>query len=146
MSFQTIPGRTVAGQLGFPAGCSAAGKALDRCTAEQRGGQCLLCERRGDTPTPFEIDDIGYSIVGRASVQIIRSRSWVNMWLVAVLTGCRMVDPRWPIIACRSRETAIELAHLRAKQIEPRRAIKRMKGEGAWMCGSLYIWEASPSA
>lgn len=144
MALDRIPGRECPGQLGFPAGCSAFNEnPLVRCTAQQRGGtRCLLCKRVGDTPMPREINDIGWNIVGCPSVQIIRATRGDAAWLVVVMTSGRMVDPRWPIIACRDKQEAIDLAFKRARQIVPGRPVQPQPGDGAWQCGGLWIWVA----
>lgn len=148
MSLERQPGRQCPGQLGFPAGCSALScNPLARCTAQQRSGtRCLLCKRVGDTPMPREIDDIGWNIVGNPSVQIIRATRGSSAWLVVAMVSGRMVDPRWPIIACGEKREAIDLAFKRARQIVPGRSVKAWPGDdSAWHCGDLMIWVADPN-
>jgi len=145
--FERVPGRDGGDGLGFPFGCSAGdGGALSRCRAELRGSECLLCCRVGNFPMPQEWDaGPGYNVVGARTVQAVHYARDSRSWAVVVLCGGRLVDGRFPPILCQSQERAIELAHLRARQIVPRVATKPWpKGEGHWIRGELQILVADP--
>lgn len=101
------------------------------------GRQCLLCERVGETAMPEEIDDRGWCVVGR-SVQAIQSSR--GRWLVAVFIGGRIIDPRFPLIKVPTKRQAIDLAQLRARQIEPTAPILPFsKDRDSWRCGGVMI-------
>ena len=141
-------GRMVGDGIGFPKRCSALiADPLARCTAEFTGRRCLLCTRVGDWPLPAEIDDIGYNVIATRTVQIIRATSAPEGYLVAVFVAGRLVDGRYPIIHCRTKAGAVELAHARARQIEPTASLTKFRDErDAWKCGSVLILVAAPAA
>jgi hypothetical protein len=137
--FKRIAGRDrTDGGMGYPGGCAALSPDIDAvCTAQlRRGAQCILCRREGVVPDPAE-SRFGISIVGHRSVQACRS--WHHgCWLVSVFRGGRLLDGRFPVIACRSRADAEELALARARQLEPFAPIEA-RGSGDWRLGRTLV-------
>ncbi len=146
MAIERKPGRQCGEVIGFPNGCAGlASDPLEHCRAMLRGKSCLLCVKSGDTALPTEITDRGWNIVGKRSVQAIKSTRFAGRWVVAVFIGGRMIDPRYPPIVCNERQEAIDLAFARARQIEPRGGIEAGRGDGEWTVGRVNVWTCEPS-
>lgn len=78
------------------------------------------------------------NIIGNPHVQALWSTR-DKVWRVVVFVGGFMVDGRYPVIACTTRNEATELAHLRARQLEPYAPLEQ-RGEGDWRCGRVFVW------
>lgn len=127
------------GGLGYPEGCSGlARKAVAACTVLLRKSKCLACVRSGNLPWPVEWPQGAARIIGHRSVQVLRSAG-DGVWYCVAFTGGCQVDPRFPVIACRTRAEAVQLALKRGRQIEPYAPIEE-RGPGDWRMGSLFIW------
>lgn len=137
--FKRIAGRDRCdGGMGYPGGCAAQSPEIDAVCAAQlrRGAQCLLCRREGVVPDPVD-SRYGLFIAGYRSVQAVKS--WRHgAWLVSVFLGGRLLDGRFPVIACRSREEATELALARARQLEPFAPIEG-RGVDDWRIGRTVV-------
>jgi hypothetical protein len=131
--------RRTDGGLGYPEGCSGlARKALAVCTVPLRKSKCLACVRSGNLPWPVDWDQGAANIIGHRSVQALRSVP-DGCWYVVAFTGGFQVDPRFPVIACKTRYEAVQLALKRGRQIEPFAPIEE-RAPGDWRMGSLFIW------
>jgi hypothetical protein len=131
--------RRTDGGLGYPPGCSGLEpKALAVCTVALRKSQCLACVRSGNPPGPADWQDGAANIVGHRSVQALRSAG-NGCWFVVCFSRGFQVDQRFPVIACRTRAEAVQLALKRGRQIEPYAPIEE-RGPGDWRMGSLFIW------
>lgn len=131
-------GRHCGDGIGFPPGCAGlTAEPNSRCIAQDHGRSCLLCVRTGETALPCEIDDRGWDVAGR-SVQAVQSNR--GRWLVATFVGGRWLDPAYPMIRVQTKRQAIDLAWLRARQIEPRAPILPFGNDrDAWRCGNVMI-------
>lgn len=131
--------RRTDGGLGYPPGCSGLERnALAVCSVAVRKSQCLACVRSGNLPWPTDWQDGAANIVGHRSVQALRSAG-NGCWFVVCFSRGFQVDPRFPVIACRTRAEAVQLALKRGRQIEPYAPIEE-RGPGDWRMGSLFIW------
>ena len=131
--------RRTDGGFGYPEGCSGLErKALAACTVALRKSKCLACVRSGDLPWPADWRQGAANIVGHRSVQALRFAA-NGCWYVVCFTGGFQVDPRFPVIACKSRHEAVQLALKRGRQIEPYAPIEE-RGPGDWRMRSLIIW------
>lgn len=137
---QRRPGcRRTDGGLGYPAGCTGLErKPLAACTAVLRKSRCLVCIRSGDLPFPVDWPQGAANIIGTRSVQVLRSLR-DGVWYCVTFTGGYQVDPRFPVIACKTRHEAVQLALKRGRQLEPYAPIEE-RGPGDWRMGSLFIW------
>lgn len=125
--------------LGYPASCTGLKtNPLAVCLAEFRQGHCLGCIREGQTAVPVEWPFGAINIIGHRSVQVLRSSKNGCWYVVTFVVGCR-VDPRFPVIACKARAAAVELAKLRGRQLAPGCEIKE-DGPGAWRVGGVFVW------
>lgn len=132
-------GRHCGDGLGFPDACSALSPSpLSPCRAELRGRSCLACIREGNWPMPVDWREGAASVASGRSVQAMRSASDGTWRVVVFLTG-RMIDARYPVIACRSRGQAVELCHARARQLDPYGKLQQI-GDGDWRLGNILIW------
>lgn len=125
-----------------PAGCAAREpRALARCTAELRGGCCLLCRRDGEVPpaAPWNAAP-GWNIAGTLTVQAVHLERAPDAWVVVTFASGRMVHAAFPPICCTSKARAIELAHARARQIAGRKKVEPYgRDPNAWECGHVHI-------
>lgn len=127
------------GGCGFPKGCAGLQRhAIPICTARQRGEPCLLCVRSGALPVPAIWPQGAANILGHPSVQVIRSGK-DGCWYVVCFVGGVHVDPRYPVIACRTQAQAVDLAKKRGRQIAPTATLEE-RGPGDWRRGPLFIW------
>lgn len=126
------------------AGCALNGGALARCSVAKRGRSCRFCVREHVEPC-LEIDcGPGWLVMG-PSVQAIYDPA-ARVWLVAVFSGGRIVDGRWPIIAIPDKSRAIDAALERVSQVEPRgRTVRWSKHEPEqWRRGRWVVMVAQP--
>lgn len=138
-------GRHCGETLGFPAGCAGEKPdALAECVAALRGRKCLACIRVADWPMPAEWPRGAMNIIGQAHIQILWSKR-DNLWRVVTFIGGFMVDGRYPVIACKTKAEGIELAHVRARQLEPYAKIEH-RGHDDWRCGRVMIWASGHGA
>jgi len=129
------------GGLGYPDACTGeSDNPLAPCRAILRGKQCLACIRVADWPLGIDWNRGAAQMPG-ASVQVVRSAD-DGCWFVVAFLGGFTVDPRFPVIACNDRTEAIELAHIRARHIEPAAPIED-RGGGDWRYGRLTVWVLS---
>lgn len=137
------PGRKCGDGIGFPVGCAGEKPdALALCTAMQRGRQCLACTRVADFPMPAEWQGNATRVMGGPSVQAVWSKREGKWFVLVLIAGTFMVDGRFPIVACSSQDEATEIAHVRARQIEPYAPLVR-RGDGDWRCGRVVVWVLS---
>ena len=131
--------RRTDGGLGYPPGCAGTErKALAVCTVALRKSKCLACVRSGDLPWPADWRQGAANIMGSRSVQVLRSAR-DGVWYCVAFTGSFQVDPRFPVIACKTRHEAVQFALKRGRQIEPYAPIEE-RGPGDWRMGTLFIW------
>jgi hypothetical protein len=131
--------RRTDGGLGYPEGCSGLSrKALAVCAAGLRKSKCIACVRSGNLPWPADWPQGCANIIGTRSVQALRSAR-DGVWYCVAFTSGFQVDPRFPVIACKTRHEAVQFALKRGRQIEPYAPIEE-RGPGDWRMGSLFIW------
>lgn len=132
-------GRRCGDAIGFPVGCVGdKPDALAECSAGLRRRQCLACIRTGAWPMPQEWQRGAMNIIGNPHVQALWSAR-DGVWRVVVFLGGFMVDGRFPVIACTTRNEATELAHVRARQLEPYAPLEQ-RGRDDWRCGRVLVW------